>query len=139
VTHIAPGTTTGGGHFSPEIKETKESEDSNYVRFTVSASEVFFDTWPGNCLTMTPWIQWRTIKSAWNLYPSSSWKPIRSGKQISRELFHCSSHKPSAVKEDSMKINRLMIGLLSMIVSLGFGAQFSPADSEEERSYASSS
>jgi protein CpxP len=38
-----------------------------------------------------------------------------------------------------MKINRLIIGLLSMIVSLGFGAQFSLADSEQEHSYASSS
>jgi len=38
-----------------------------------------------------------------------------------------------------MKINRFIIGLLSMIVSLGFSAQFSLADSEQEHSYASSS
>ncbi|MCI0428549.1 MAG: periplasmic heavy metal sensor [Nitrospiraceae bacterium] len=38
-----------------------------------------------------------------------------------------------------MKINRLIIGFLSMIVSMGFGAQFSLADPEQEHSYASSS
>lgn len=39
----------------------------------------FFDAWRGNCITMTPWIQWRTSKSAWNLCPSSSWTPIYDG------------------------------------------------------------
>ena len=38
-----------------------------------------------------------------------------------------------------MKINRFIIGLFSMMMSLGFGAQFSLADYEQEHSYAFSS